>query len=271
MKVGTVVVWYNPDKSVYLNLKSYCNYSDKLYIIDNSKTDNRELLKDIDAAYVSLHDNTGIAHALNVGINMAIEDGCDWVLTMDQDSAFENNIIAIYKHYIQKKRTEDVGILCPQYHTDRHEIQHKTEYQNKKLVMQSANLINVRIYKKVGEFTEKLFIDCVDYDYCFRLRKSGYKIVECSKAVLKHKPAETKTKNLIGVKISYGQAVPLRYYYQIRNLLYLIWKYKSFRMVMVLTVKIGKIIVLFDNKGNYLKAVKQAVYDFRHNRYGRKE
>lgn len=43
--------------------------------------------------------------------------------------------------------------------------------------MQSANLVNVEVYKKLGKYREEYFIDCVDYEYCLRARENQYSII----------------------------------------------------------------------------------------------
>lgn len=271
MKIGAVVVWYCPDKKVFLNIKSYERYCDELYVIDNSQNDNKALCLDIKANYVSFHDNKGIAYAMNYGIKLAMADGCDWVLTMDQDSAFDNRVMDVYKKYIQENDVRDVAILCPQYRTDRSHLKPKGLFIQKEYVMQSANLINLKIYEEMGGFLDELFIDCVDFEYCLRARKRKYKIIECTDAVLAHKPAETKSVRLLWKTIKYGSASPIRYYYQIRNLRYLIQKYHNINMLFILLMKILKILLLFENKKEYLKAMKVANYDYKQGKFGRKD
>lgn len=271
MKIGIVVVWYNPDEDIVNNVKSYIKKSYKVYIVDNSDNSNKELLDGMEVNYYSLKKNTGIAFALNYGFERAIQDSCDWVITMDQDSYFENDIIGIYIDYLKKNTNKEIGILCPTYHTDRQKKVHTQKFRYLNYVMQSGNMVNVEMYKKVGKYEEKLFIDTVDYDYCFRLKRHKYKIVECSDAILNHKPAISKTKKILGKKIMYGQDSPLRYYYQVRNLKYLIRKYKNFNMCLILLYKEIKCYFLFDNRKKYIYAIKQAKYDYKHNIFGKKE
>lgn len=40
-----VVILYNPDDSVLKNIESYASYLDAFYVIDNSTTDNKSLIK----------------------------------------------------------------------------------------------------------------------------------------------------------------------------------------------------------------------------------
>ena len=47
MKFAGVVVLYNPDKmDVLNNINTYINHLDKLYLIDNSATNNQDKFKD---------------------------------------------------------------------------------------------------------------------------------------------------------------------------------------------------------------------------------
>ena len=136
--------------------------------------------------------------------------------------------------------------------------------------MQSANLVNAQVIREIGMYDEKLFIDGVDYEYCFRMRKAGYLIVQCANAKLKHAPAETRTLkwgNYIIFK--YGVASPLRYYYQARNLLYIAIRYKSLRILCECLYKLVKILFLFDNKMGYLCMYWKGILDCVNNKFGK--
>ena len=274
MKIAAIVILYNPNNSVIDNIKSYVNYVDLVIAIDNSTQylDCIEKIKQLSKLeYISLNGNFGIAMALNVGIVKAHDLGCSWMLTMDQDSSFENDIIRVYKEYIYSHNTEDIAVLCPIYIYDRHRTRKQSRYKQVSLVMQSANLLNFKAYEIIGPYNDELFIDCVDYDYCFRIYKKQFKIIQCADAKLRHSPAETKILKLGNVNlIRYGSASPLRYYYQARNLLYLVRKFKSFKMLGVLLCKLFKIFFLFNNKRKYILSYRTGIIDCVNNKFGRK-
>ena len=100
MKLAGVVVLYNPDQKVIQNITSYINEVDVLYLVDNSSKDNSLLFTHEKAKYIPLHGNTGIAHALKVGATKAIDNGFHYLLTMDQDSMFEQNALKSMKSII---------------------------------------------------------------------------------------------------------------------------------------------------------------------------
>ena len=113
MKIDGVVALYNPDESIIKNINSYINDIDKIYIIDNSETKNHELINKIvtisdKCIYIDNNGNQGIANALNVGAKLAIENGCDWLLTMDQDSSFTQGSLLKLIDWIKNNNIYDL-------------------------------------------------------------------------------------------------------------------------------------------------------------------
>lgn len=266
MKIAAVVILYNPAKDVLKNILSYSNSVDYVICVDNSQTSAFSSYCQ-DYIYIPLFDNKGIAVALNVGVKYAEKLGCDWVLTMDQDSYFANDIVGIYKQYILKGNTF-VKMYCPTYIYSRskNKVLHD---QYIKFAMQSAALIDISCFSEIGYFIEKLFIDVVDYEFCLRLLKSNAKVLQVSSAKLIHSPAHTKCISFLGFKLEYGCDSYVRYYYQARNLLYVFKLYHEPYLLFVLFVKFIKIIFLFDNKFNYLRFFKAGIRDAFANNLGK--
>ena len=101
MKLSGTVIWYNPSNDSVINLRTYFPYVEKLYIVDNSEQDNSKLLtEDIRTKieYIPNFQNLGIARALNIGCERAVNDKFEWILTMDQDSKFNNN----FEYFLQE-------------------------------------------------------------------------------------------------------------------------------------------------------------------------
>lgn len=270
-----VVVLYNPDNDVINNIEGYLSELDKLYVVDNSENVyvtviNR--IKQLDQekiCYICLDGNKGIACALNFGIKCAIKDGYQWLLTMDQDSNFNNSIIKVYDNFIKTHSVNNIAILSPQYKFDRDKLDNsEKEIVRIRWTMQSANLLNLKSIQDVGMFKENFFIDCVDYEYCLRARKAGYQIIRCNKAVLNHAPATTKKFCIGSFNIKYGVASPVRYYYQVRNLYWTAREYKNIYMFGFMIIKFLKILLFFDNKKKYLQFCMQGVRDAKENRLG---
>ena len=187
-----VTVLYNPTETegIFENINSYLYGLDKLYLVDNSEKEN-EKLKDkyinlsSKIEYIKMNGNEGIAKALNVAKNKAIKENYDWLLTMDQDSKFKNNDFLKMLNLVKKYFKEDIAIFSPFHKTVGSNCENK-EIIEKDTVMTSGNLLNLKIAQEIGDFEEKFFIDEVDHDYCYRIKKENYKIIVLNKIILKH-------------------------------------------------------------------------------------
>lgn len=182
-----VVVWYNPTDKEVENIKTYIDFVKSLYVVDNSAGDNfpllDELLRQSDKIeYIPNHDNLGIATALNKGCQRALDQGYEWILTMDQDSSFDRDKLEQFVESFESKKIEDPSIAVFTPLTN--------DYQPKgyaSRVITSGNLLNLIAYQQIGGFDDKLFIDEVDHDLCYKLTQLKYKIYTFSHIYMQHK------------------------------------------------------------------------------------
>ena len=221
-KLAATVVLYIKDKQklseLVQNILSYSSFVRKVYIVDNSSFDNGEIAKKIpNSVYIPNLRNLGIAKALNQGCEKALQDGFEWILTMDQDSSFRaeelNNFLQLCETYYSEN--ENIKSFAPEQNDTGKNIipiskwirfnilspikrkifrlpprkvileqKAPTEYVN--FVITSANIINLPAWEKVGKFDEELFIDEVDHDFCVRLKIKGYEIVKFNTCVVDH-------------------------------------------------------------------------------------
>lgn len=265
--IVAIVVAYNIKKQEILkNIETYKDFVDKVILVDNS--DKEYDLKEIgnNIIYINLNGNLGIAKALNEGAEYAILNNYKFALTMDQDSKFSNNLIEEYIKYYD----DNIIIYSPNYIIDRKkEKKYNCNTEEMYWTMTSGNLLNLELYKKAGKFREDFFIDGVDYEYCLRARKNGYKILQCNNAKLIHNPGITKTKRILWIDYKYGYMSPTRMYYQVRNLSAIAKEYNSTKAKIIILIKYMKIVLLFENKKEFLKSFRKAKNDFKNNIYGK--
>ena len=266
-----VTVLYNPTEEVFENINSYLSRLDKLYLVDNSEKEN-EKLKDkfikfsSKIEYIKMDGNEGIAKALNTVKNKAIKENYEWLLTMDQDSKFENNDFLKMLELVKKYFNENIAIFSPFHKTIGSNYENK-EIIEKDTVMTSGNLLNLKIAQEIGDFEEKFFIDEVDHDYCYRIKKENYKIIILNRIILKHNLGNMKKYNFFSVtNHNY-----IRRYYITRNRLYMIKKYKDLRIKYIkdLIVDFFKILFFEDNKNLKIKMIYLGIKDFKNNIIGK--
>lgn len=229
-ETAAVVVLYNPVLNVFGNLSTYIDQISKLFVVDNSDNINVPLVEKIkqikNAEYIFNGSNIGIAAGLNIGSRKAIEEGFEYLLTMDQDSRADpymvNNLLMVIKS------SQGIGLAAPRYvHAD---VQEETEVEavNEILyTMTSGSLLNLFAFEKVGGFLEKLFIDHVDHEYCLRLNKNGFKVIKVNNAVLYHKVGNTVKRKFFLFTFCPSNHPPIRLYYRTRNRLYVDHIYKK--------------------------------------------
>lgn len=226
IKAGLVVVWYNPTDEEKGNINTYIKYVDKIYIIDNSEKEN-EYKKNKKIQYQFNNENLGIAAALNMAVEYAIKDGYEWLITMDQDTNFQNDDISKILNYISQNNMDKVGIVSPWHNTKLH-VAKPTESIDYPLdVMTSGNFLNLKVLKKVGGFKEELFIDGVDIEYCLRLHKKGYKVVRLNDYEIIHNLGNICYKKVFKKELVCLNHNYIRDYYKIRNYRYIKQEYKK--------------------------------------------
>ncbi len=256
---GAVVVLYNPEKEDFSNIMSYVGKVDVIYIIDNSAENNARKIREVvpidDKSIIYRHfpENLGLCKGMNVGINELVKCGCKWAFTMNSDSYFKNDVVKVFRDYVNSHDCRRIAILAPVYTFDRHKASTYNGTRELKRAMMSGNYLNIDVFKKMGGFLEELFVDGLDNEYCIRLRKRKYKIIECGNALMEHMPCQTRTKTILGKKFLYGYDSPKRYYGHARALAFIVSRYKTLYEFGFYWYKLFKIIILFDNKKEYIK------------------
>lgn len=287
--VAAVIITYNVENNFRNRINKLKGKVHEIIVVDNgSKIETINMLKELenDITIIYLEKNKGIAYALNKGINYSIEKGYDWILTLDHDSIVTDdmieNMLKCYGNF-DKELREKVAMLVPTH------VEEK-EYENSNIIsneekfskpyievlteITSGALTKADIYKNIGLYDEKLFIDLVDHDYCLSLNRKGFKVIQVSSAVLIHNLGESVKKNVLGLKMTPTNHSPLRRYYMSRNRHYIWDKYKDDFPKWVLTDKRRfitenlKIILFEDKKIEKFKYIKKGIEDYKNNIFG---
>lgn len=282
ISLAGAVILFHPTAEVIQNISSYIDELVVLYIIDNSISKNEKLLSEIKAIspkckLISNSENLGIASALNQAVEIACNEGHDWLLTMDQDSHFTDN--AFFKAFNEFENKEEVSLFAPEL------VVFQKEYiKGKKIsfkivrdmLMTSGNIINLKTCNQIGRFEKKLFIDEVDTDYCFKLLKNKFTIIQIEGSYLFHPLGYIKKVDLpLGFKKQIVEHHPFRHYYISRNSFYILKNYIAYLPKIVLRrwkeAFLKKTIygILFHkNRWRLLKFTIMGICDFVRNRYG---
>ena len=114
--VAAIVVGYNPDIEVLDELlTSLAAQVEFLVLVDNGGSESflaqaPEVRARVN--YVSLNGNQGLGAALNTGFAMAIEAGMQYVVTFDQDSHAEPDLIARLYQAMMSAKAKDASCIA---------------------------------------------------------------------------------------------------------------------------------------------------------------
>ena len=112
--------------------------------------------------------------------------------------------------------------------------------------MTSGSMTPLTVFDQLGTFNESLFIDYVDVEFCLRIRRAGYCIVESPKAKLHHSLGRISGHRLLGHWFASTNHSAARRYYITRNRLWVLgkfigdwaWSRKEARALITETIKL---------------------------------
>ncbi|WP_300902873.1 glycosyltransferase family 2 protein [uncultured Clostridium sp.] len=286
--VAAVIITYNVENDFKKRINKLKGKVDEIIVVDNGSKDKTiSMLKELEreTTIIYLEENKGIAYALNKGINYSIKKGYNWILTLDHDSIITDdmikNMLNCYESFDEDFK-EKVAMLVP-IHVEEKEYKSNASsitqvssvsYMEVLTEITSGALTKAEIYKNIGMYDERLFIDLVDHDYCLYLNKKGFKIIQVKSAILIHNLGESVKKSLLGLKMTPTNHSPLRRYYMSRNRHYIWDKYKNDFPKWVLKDKRRfitenlKIILFEDSKIEKFKYIKNGIKDYKNNVFG---
>lgn len=269
--VAGMVTLYNSQPTVIENVKLIIDQVAYLYVVDNSEVADSKLIADILAIskkirYISNDGNLGIARALNVAADTALEDGFTYLLLLDDDSQAPAGLVCELLEIYSNFAVDNIGIVAAQSDPS---VPNKASVNEVLTIITSGSLLNLQAYKSVGPFLDELFIDWVDLEYCFRLQKHGYKILVDDAVRLTHRLGTFQVKRLLGfLPIRWRSHSPTRLYYKFRNSQYVVKQYRQqipLSFVGSIYYELGrdllKILFLEADKSTYLTSVWQALND----------
>lgn len=232
--ICAVIVTYQPAPRMLENLRTVSAQVQGMVVVDNGSSPDRigmlrESAHSIGYELIENAENLGIAEALNQGIRSAKEKGYPWVILFDQDSSirhgFVESMLQTWKSHPQRDR---VAAIHPKYRdpkTGLEALVRRASDGGPITSMTSGALMPTWSFDKVGWFASEYFIDCVDTEYCFRIRAAGYLIADSTMAELAHAPGNSRPRTILGFTFRPTHHSTMRRYYMSRNRVAVFLKY----------------------------------------------
>lgn len=272
--VCAVIVTYNPQPTFIDNIVAVAEQVGHVVVVDNGSCGEtqqhlQELETRLGCKVIRNHQNLGIAAALNLGVNHAIEAGFDWIATFDQDSHVSDGFISqMLETYQQAAHPEKVAIVAPTYVDRESGIRvQSTQRSNGEIIttMTSGSMIPTSAIQVLGAFDESLYMDYVDTDFCLRARQKGMLIPQ-SPAVLSHSLGRTTFHRFLGIRFGVTNHSANRRYYITRNRLRLLKRYAAdwpwvWREIKAMLLQSAKVVLIEDDKGRKIRAMVAGTFD----------
>ncbi len=232
--VCAVVVTYFPDHQVEELLGNILSQVKILVVVDNTPGGGRlgafGLLAEGEGRIRIVENlaNLGVAAALNLGLEQAVQSGCRWLLTLDQDTRCYPQLVETLLRVGESCDPRPVVIggnyFDSQSQRMKVPVDGEAECLEQKTVITSGCLVDVDLAMAVGGFREDYFIDQVDHEFCLRMRAHGHRVAISRKPVMDHSVGDPGGAwvPLLGTLPNHP---PLRKYYIARNTVVTVAKY----------------------------------------------
>ena len=183
------VVLYNPSFEDLLKIDEYA-YSklfDQIYIYDNSPKRISYSFKNPICYYKFQNENSGLAKPYNEMILRAEQNQIDYLCIMDQDSSFKADEISKLQDAINVYGdSSSVAAFCPTILKKGFE-EHLRQpvWQAVDWEINSGTFLNIKCLQQYRlNYDENIFLDGLDYDFCWTVRRKGCSIMQYSDSIL---------------------------------------------------------------------------------------
>jgi rhamnosyltransferase len=279
-EVCAVVVTFHPDPGFPGRLARIMAQVNTI-IVDNasSEAELRMLRSSLAGSPIVLlpnRENLGVASALNTGIRRACDDGYEFAILLDQDTAVDADMVdGLLASLLSCPDADGVAIVGARFrdtegHPDRASIldAHGELWQEVESVITSGSLLSLPAYRAIGPFRDDFFIDHVDTEFCIRARAKGYRVLQTRRPLMSHTVGAPTRHSLLWATKWTTNHSPDRRYYSARNNTVLLreygtagrtpWYWKS----SVRCLRLIKRIALYEHdKLRKIRAVAQGWWD----------
>jgi len=236
--IEAVIITYSPDKEILQScIDSLYSQVRKIWIINNFSSNfsfkEGEFNNLNKIELILLNENEGVAHAQNIGIQQAIAAKADYILVSDQDTVYPGNFVEKMLSAFTSEKYR-IAAVAPLFHdtigNKKNEgfillskfgysfiFPDKGHYEINQAIA-SGLIIKASTLSDIGQMNTDLFIDWVDFEWCWRAISKGFRIVGNANIVIEHNLGDSQVH--IAHK-SMTVRAPLRHYYIVRNAFYL--------------------------------------------------
>jgi rhamnosyltransferase len=220
-KITAIATAYHPDERLLAVIEAAGEACTEVLVVDNTPG-GAELLHGTLPEQVRVlrpDRNLGLAGALNLGLREVAADS-ECVLLLDQDSVLSENLV---RQLVAHLADRGIGAAAPAPWDEERSsfIDPRTilrsEVADRDAVITSGMVVRRSLVDELGGFREDFFVDCVDQDFCLRLRRTGMRIVQDKRVKLPHSLGEVREHRFLIGHVRASHHPTWRLYWVIRN------------------------------------------------------
>jgi GT2 family glycosyltransferase len=240
-----ILNWNNaPDTADCLDSVAQMDYRPfRTYVVDNGSTDGspeRLRARYPDLNLIRLPENIGYAAGNNAGIQIALTEGAQSVLVLNNDTLVEPSFLGELVRAAQAVPGAGmVGplVLCEHPRSDvfaagsfidwwRGEVRHRGMFRRRSdldvaleneqvdFIAGCGVLVSREVIETIGMLDPRYFLNFEDVEWCVRAHRAGFRVIFNPAAVMYHK-----------ISATLGQSSPANTYYMTRNALGFFWEH----------------------------------------------
>lgn len=228
--IAAVMVTYHPEGDFVSRIRRILSQVRRVIVVDNSDSPSTApllgQLETLGVECIKNPRNLGLGTGLNQGLQRATDLGFSFVLTLDQDTVVDENMIDTLTHVWQDYPCrESIAILGSNARSPisaRLAIRRRPTgepFTEEKVVITSGSLISLSVSRRLGPVRSDFFIEGIDLEYCLRARAHGFRVLATRQAVMTHAGGKMDERRLLGRVVLVAHHEPWRYYYTVRNLI----------------------------------------------------
>ena len=201
MKLLAIATLYKPDiPMLRKSLASYVGGVDKLLLWRNSPLDEDAILGGLEGSgkieFCGDGGNAGIPKALNHALQYASQNGFTHILTMDQDSIWED--FGAYLDRVRALARKDV-LYGP-----------RINGTSGPFILTSGMIVPLEVAGATGGWDESFFVDGVDMEFMFHAKSLGFEVLKVEEGNLVHRLGDTRRKKFLGREYTVNNYPPER-------------------------------------------------------------
>lgn len=246
--IAAVVTTYRPDPGFVARFEPLLGACERIVVVDNTPGGHPGFALPRGFALLQSGRNTGLALALNAGIAAARQVGAKRVVLFDQDSTPEPQLVARLADALDeacRRHGPRCGVGAA--HLDdgagvdarAQAVPSHGGLQPRTCLPTSGLMFDLAELGSADGFDEALFLDLVDFEWCWRLGARGWRFFRATGVTMLHRLGISQERF---AGLTYHVPAPYRHYFQMRDTLRLALRgyvplYSKLRLLGVLPLK----------------------------------